>query len=129
MDQELISKKELLETFGISYGALYGGSRVGGFRSVVPAAVHVHGTGNLLPPGPDLPAGPADSGQQGAPDPGRAGGQSGGEGVRPLWPGESSLLKRHMAAREFPLEEVRRAVVAEGQRQEDVLELLKEVTL
>ena len=23
MDQELISKKELLETFGISYGALY----------------------------------------------------------------------------------------------------------
>ena len=56
MDQELISKKELLETFGISYG-----------------------TGNLLPPGPDLPAGPADPGQQGAPDPGRAGGQSGGE--------------------------------------------------
>ena len=51
MDQELISKKELLETFGISYGALYRWKRMG----------------------------PADSGQQGAPDPGRAGGQSGGE--------------------------------------------------
>ena len=75
MDQELISKKELLETFGISYGALYRWKRMG----LIPEAVHVHGTGNLLPPGPDLPAGPADSGQQGAPDPGRAGGQSGGE--------------------------------------------------
>ena len=29
MDQELISKKELLETFGISYGALYRWKRMG----------------------------------------------------------------------------------------------------
>ena len=29
MDEELISKKELLETFGISYGALYRWKRMG----------------------------------------------------------------------------------------------------
>lgn len=39
------------------------------------------------------------------------------------------IIETAYGRREFPLEEVRRAVVAEGQRQEDVLELLKEVTL
>ena len=39
------------------------------------------------------------------------------------------IIETAYGRREFSLEEVRRAVVAEGQRQEDVLELLKEVTL
>lgn len=63
MDEELISKKELLETFGISYGALYRWKRMG----LIPEAWFLRrststGQETFFPPGPDLPADPADPG-------------------------------------------------------------------
>ena len=39
------------------------------------------------------------------------------------------IIETAYGRREFPLEEVRSAVVAEGTHQEDVLQLLREVTL
>ena len=39
------------------------------------------------------------------------------------------IIETAYGRREFPLEEVRSAVVAEGTHQEDILQLLKEITL
>ena len=41
MDQELISKKELLETFGISYGALYRWKRMGLIPEAWLSLIHI----------------------------------------------------------------------------------------
>ena len=110
MDQELISKKELLETFGISYGALYRWKRMG----LIPEAWFLRrstSTGQETFFRRDQIC----------------------QRVRLILDNKEHQtldeLETAYGRREFPLEEVRRAVVAEGQRQEDVLELLKEVTL
>ena len=123
MDEELISKKELLETFGISYGALYRWKRMG----LIPEAWFLRrstSTGQetffrrdqicqrirLILDNKEhqtldeLAASLAEKGQ-------------------------TVLAETAYGRREFPLEEVRSAVVAEGTHQEDILQLLKEITL
>ena len=52
MDENLISKKELLEITGISYGALYRWKR----KNLIPEEwlirkVHLHRTGDIFPQG------------------------------------------------------------------------------
>ena len=121
MDEELISKKELLETFGISYGALYRWKRMG----LIPEAWFLRrstSTGQetffrrdqicqrirLI----------LDNKEH----------QTLDELAASL-AGRKLIIETAYGRREFPLEEVRSAVVAEGTHQEDILQLLKEVTL
>ena len=114
MDEELISKKELLETFGISYGALYRWKRMG----LIPEAWFLRrstSTGQETFFRRDQIC----------------------QRIRLILDNKEhqTVLARQLiietayGRREFPLEEVRSAVVAEGTHQEDVLQLLREVTL
>ena len=115
MDEELISKKELLETFGISYGALYRWKRMG----LIPEAWFLRrstSTGQETFFRRDQIC----------------------QRIRLILDNkehQTVLARRKLiietayGRREFPLEEVRSAVVAEGTHQEDVLQLLREVTL
>ena len=123
MDEELISKKELLETFGISYGALYRWKRMG----LIPEAWFLRrstSTGQetffrrdqicqrirLILDNKELAASLAEKGQT-------------------VLARRKLIIETAYGRREFPLEEVRSAVVAEGTHQEDILQLLKEITL
>ena len=125
MDEELISKKELLETFGISYGALYRWKRMG----LIPEAWFLRrstSTGQetflrrdqicqrirliLDNKEHELAASLAEKRQT-------------------VLARRKLIIETAYGRREFPLEEVRSAVVAEGTHQEDVLQLLKEITL
>ena len=83
---------------------------------VVSAPLHFHRTGDIFPPGPDLQtldelaASLAEKGQT-------------------VLARRKLIIETAYGRREFPLEEVRSAVVAEGTHQEDILQLLKEITL
>ena len=115
MDEELISKKELLETFGISYGALYRWKRMG----LIPEAWFLRrstSTGQETFFRRDQIC----------------------QRIRLILDNKEHqtvlarrkpIIETAYGRREFPLEEVRSAVVAEGTHQEDVLQLLREVTL
>ncbi len=59
--EDLISKKEVLEKYGISYGALYRWEAYGSHSgSVVHSEIHSHRSGDLLPSGSGVPPGGAD---------------------------------------------------------------------
>ena len=128
-DEEVISQKELLETFGISYGALYRWKRMG----LIPEAWFLRrstSTGQetffrrdqicqrirLILDNKEhqtldeLAASLAEKGQT-------------------VLARRKLIIETAYGRREFPLEEVRSAVVAEGTHQEDILQLLKEITL
>ena len=124
MDEELISKKELLETFGISYGALYRWKRMG----LIPEAWFLRRSTSFFRRDQicqrirlildnkehqtldELAASLAEKRQT-------------------VLARRKLIIETAYGRREFPLEEVRSAVVAEGTHQEDVLQLLKEITL
>ena len=126
MDEELISKKELLETFGISYGALYRWKRMG----LIPEAWFLRrstSTGQetffrrdqrirLI----------LDNKEHQTLDELAA---SLAEKRQTVLARRKLIIETAYGRREFPLEEVRSAVVAEGTHQEDILQLLREVTL
>lgn len=129
MDEELISKKELLETFGISYGALYRWKRMG----LIPEAWFLRrstSTGQetffrrdqicqrirLI----------LDNKEHQTLDELAA---SLAEKHQTVLARRKLIIETAYGRREFPLEEVRSAVVAEGTHQEDILQLLKEITL
>ena len=139
MDEELISKKELLETFGISYGALYRWKRMG----LIPEAWFLRrstSTGQETFFRRDQICQPFKRKVFVVYRVNQA-----GQFLRQIMLDElaASLAEKHQTVlarrkliietaygrREFPLEEVRSAVVAEGTHQEDVLQLLREVTL
>lgn len=102
MDEELISKKELLETFGISYGALYRWKRMG----LIPEAWFLRrstSTGQETFFRRDQICQRVrlilDNKEHQTLDELAA---SLAESIRRCWPGESSSSKRPMAAGNFP---------------------------
>ena len=116
MDQELISKKELLETFGISYGALYRWKRMG----LIPEAWFLRrstSTGQETFFRRDQICQRVrlilDNKEHQTLDELAA---SLAEKRQTVMARRKLIIETAYGRREFPLEEVRRAVVAEGQR-------------
>ena len=129
MDEELISKKELLETFGISYGALYRWKRMG----LIPEAWFLRrstSTGQETFFRRDQICQRVrlilDNKEHQTLDELAA---SLAEKRQTVLARRKLIIETAYGRREFPLEEVRSAVVAEGTHQEDILQLLREVTL
>lgn len=130
MDEDLISKKELLERYGISYGALYRWKRMGLIpESWVPAPFDAERTGDVFSHEADLPARGADPGKQGS--------ASRWTRWRRSWPGRSRrraaerklILETKYGSKTYSLDELLHLYLAEGEHKTDILEHLKEEAL
>ena len=129
MEDELISKKELLDQYAISYGALYRWKRMG----LIPEAWFLRrstSTGQETFFRRDQICQRVrlilDNKEHQTLDELAA---SLAEKHQTVLARRKLIIETAYGRREFPLEEVRSAVVAEGTHQEDVLQLLREVTL
>lgn len=127
--EDLISKKEVLEQYGISYGALYrweaNGSDSG---SLVHPEIHNHRPGNLFPAGPDLSEAGANPVSPGRDVPGEAGRGAGGERQQRR-SARRLVVEDRFGQREFTVEEIQSARLTDGERESDILEFLKEAAI
>lgn len=127
MEEELISKKELLQKYGISYGALYRWKRMG----LIPEDWFLRratstGQETFFHRGQICPRVELILSRQDVSLEALAAELNGNQASKPV---RRLVVVDRFAEKSFPLEEIRSVLVTEGERQTELLDYLKGVSL